>query len=150
MNKVLELSRMMFLDSGVLVRLLQMHPDYYPVISAVLDSAYEKNATILVSQITLFELSRKAYAAGEGVLARQYREFFEHSRNVKSCDINSEIAVKAAEILNQSAKNGNVLSTEESLRLATAFVCGADCFLTDQGKFHDLTDVPVVTLDEII
>ena len=150
MNKVLEQSRMMFLDSGVLVRLLQMHPDYYPVISAVLDSAYEKNATILVSQITLFELSRKAYAAGEGVLARQYREFFEHSLNVKSCDINSEIAVTAAEILNQSARNGNVLSTEEALRLATAFVYGADCFLTDQNKFHDLTDVPVVTLDEII
>ena len=150
MNKAIEQSRMMFLDSGVLVRLLQMHPDYYPVISAVLDSVYEKNATILVSQITLFELSRKAYAAGEGVLARQYREFFEHSRNVKPCDINSEIAVKAAEIMNQSAKNGNALSTEEALRLATAFVCGADCFLTDQSKFHDLTDVPVVTLDEII
>ena len=150
MNKAIEQSRMMFLDSGVLVRLLQMHPDYYPVISAVLDSVYEKNATILVSQITLFELSRKAYAAGEGVIARQYLECFEHSRNVKSCDINSEIAVKAAEIMNQSAKNGNALSTEEALRLATAFVCGADCFLTDQSKFHDLTDVPVVTLDEII
>ena len=150
MNKAIELSRMLYLDSGVLVRLLQMHPDYYPVISSVLDFAYEKNATILVSQITLFELSSRAYAAGEGVLARQYREFFEHSRNVKPCDVDGEIAVKAAELINASRSNENPLSTEESLRLATAYVCGADCFLTDSAKFRDMTDVPVVTLDELV
>lgn len=131
------------MDTGVIVRLLQMHPDYYPVVSSVLDQAYENNVTILVSNVTLFELSRKAYVAGEGVLARQYREFFEHSRNVKSCEVSGEVAVKAAEF---AARN---LSTEESLRLATAFVNGADCILTDCAAMRDLTDVPVVTLDEI-
>ena len=143
MIKSIEQSRILFLDSGPLVRLLQMHPDYYPVVSAVLDQSYENNVTILVSNVTLFELSRKAYAAGEGILARQYREFFEHSRNVKACDVTGEIAVKAAEF---AAKN---LSTEESLRLATAFVNGADCILTDCAAMRDLTDVPVVLLDEV-
>ena len=145
MNKAIEQSRILFLDTGAVVRLLQMHPDYYPAISSVLDAAYENNATILVSQITLFELSRKAYAKGEGVLARQYREFFEHSRNVKSCEITGEIAVKAAE-LSVSAN----LSTEKALRLSTAFICGADCILTDEAAFRDQTDVPVVLLEELI
>ena len=145
MNKAVEESRILFLDTGAVVRLLQMHPDYYPVVSSVLDLAYENNATLLVSQVTLFELSRKAYTKGEGVLARQYREFFEHSRNVKTCDVNGEIAVKAAEL----SASGS-LSTEESLRLATAYVCGADCILTECANFRDLTDIPIVTLDEII
>lgn len=145
MNKVVEESRILFLDTGAVVRLLQMHPDYYPVVSSVLDMAYENNATLLVSQVTLFELSRKAYTKGEGVLARQYREFFEHSRNVKTCDVNGEIAVKAAEL----SASGS-LSTEETLRLATAYVCGADCILTECANFHDLTDIPIVTLDEIV
>ena len=105
MNSAVEQSRMMFLDTGVLVRLLQMHQDYYPVISAVLDNAYEKNSTLLVSNITLFELSCKAYVAGEGVLARQYREFFERSRNVRACEVNGEIDVKAAELKN-AAQDG--------------------------------------------
>jgi hypothetical protein len=125
------------------VRLLQMHPDYYPVVSSVLDFAYENNLTILVSNVTLFELSKKAFAAGEGLLSRQYREFFEHSRNVKACEVTGEIAVKAAEL---AAKN---LSTEESMRLATAYVCGADCILTDCVAFRDMTDIPVVLLDEV-
>lgn len=125
------------------MRLLQMHPDYYPVVSSVLDFAYENNLTILVSNVTLFELSKKAFAAGEGLLSRQYREFFEHSRNVKACEVTGEIAVKAAEL---AAKN---LSTEESMRLATAYVCGADCILTDCAAFRDMTDIPVVLLDEV-
>ena len=149
MNRPVEQSRMLFLDSGVLVRLLQMHPDYYPVVSSVLDLAYERNATVLVSQVTLYELSRRAYAAGEGVLARQYREFFERSRNVRPCGIDGETAVKAAELSALAASNGNPLTTEEALRLATAFICGADCILTDCHGFRDLTDVPVVMLDEI-
>jgi len=143
MNKVLEKSRVLFVDTGAVIRLLQMHPDYYPVVSSVLDHSYENNVTVLVSDVTLFELSRRAFVAGEGVLARQYREFFEHSRNVKACEVTGEIAVKAAEF---AAKN---LTTEESLRLATAFVCGADCILTDCAAMRDLTDVPVVFLDEV-
>lgn len=143
MNKALEKSRVLFLDTGAVVRLLQMHPDYYPVVSSVLDYAYENNLTILVSNVTLFELSKKAFAAGEGLLSRQYREFFEHSRNVKACEVTGEIAVKAAEL---AAKN---LSTEESMRLATAYVCGADCILTDCVAFRDMTDIPVVLLDEV-
>ena len=143
MNRLLEKSRVLFLDTGTVVSLLQMNPEYYPVVSSVLDYAYENNVTLLVSNITLFEISRKAYAAKEGVLARQYREFFEHSRNVKSCEVSGEIAVKAAEF---AAKN---LSTEEALRLATAYVCGADCILTDCAAMRDLTDVPVVMLDEV-
>ena len=143
MNRSLEKSRVLFLDTGTIVSLLQMNPDYYPVVSSVLDYAYENNVTLLVSSVTLFEISRRAYAANEGVLARQYREFFEHSRNVKSCEVTGEIAVKAAEL---AAKG---LSTEESLRLATAFVCGADCILTDCASFRDMTDIPVVLLNEV-
>ena len=143
MNRSLEKSRVLFLDTGAIVSLLQMNPDYYPVVSSVLDYAYENNVTLLVSSVTLFEISRRAYVANEGVLARQYREFFEHSRNVKSCEVTGEIAVKAAEL---AAKG---LTTEESLRLATAFVCGADCILTDCASFRDMTDISVVTLDEV-
>jgi len=144
MNRALEKSRVLFLDTGVIVRLLQMHPDYYPVVSSVLDFAYENNVTLLVSDVTLFEISKKAFALGEGLLSRQYREFFEHSRNVKPCEVTGEIAVKAAEYAGTQK-----LSNEESLRLATAYVCGADCILTDTAAFRDLTDVPVVLLDDV-
>lgn len=142
-------SRILFLDSGPLVRLLQMHPDFYPAVSGVLDMVYEKNVQVLVSSVTLFEISRKAFGANEGVLARQYREFFEHSRNVKVCPVDAEVSVKAAELYAASQKTNHKIAEAESLRLATAFVNGADCILTECANFRDATDALVVTLDEV-
>lgn len=149
MNKLVEQSRILFMDTSVIVRLLQMNPDYYPVVSSVLDYAYEKNTTILTSSITLFELAQKACLAGEGVLARQYREFFEHSSNVKMCEVNGEVSVKAAELFAAASRTNHKLTVEDSLRLATAFVNGADCILTENANFAAATDIPVVLLDEV-
>lgn len=145
----IEQSRILFLDSGPLVRLLQMHSDFYPAVSGVLDMVYEKNMQVLVSSVTLFEISQKAFAANEGVLARQYREFFEHSANVKVCPVDAEVSVKAAELYAASQKTNHRLTEAESQRLATAFVNGADCILTECANFRDATDALVVTLDEV-
>ncbi|WP_407443410.1 type II toxin-antitoxin system VapC family toxin [Fibrobacter sp.] len=149
MNKAIEKSRMLFLDTSAIVRLLQMHPDYYPVVSNILDMAYEKNVQILVSSVTLFEICRRAFDAREGVLARQYREFFENSANVRVCDVNSEVSVKAAELFASASRTNHKLTEAGSIRLATAFVYGADCILTESVNFRDATDVAVVTLDEV-
>ena len=145
----IEKSRVLFLDSGPVVRLLQMHPDFYPAISGVLDMVYEKNVQILVSSVTLFEISQKAFGANEGVLARQYREFFEKSKNVRCCDVNAEISVKAAELFAAASRTNHKITEAESLRLATAYVNGADCILTECANFRDVTDALVVTLDEV-
>ena len=145
----IEKSRVLFLDSGPVVRLLQMHPDFYPAISGVLDMLYEKNVQILVSSVTLFEICRRAFENGEGVLARQYREFFEKSKNVRCCDVNAEISVKAAELFAAASRTNHKITEAESLRLATAYVNGADCILTECANFRDMIDALVVTLDEL-
>ena len=128
-------SRVLFLDTGPLVRLLQMHPDFYPAVSDVLDMVYEKNIQVLVSPVTLFEISQKAFECGEGVLARQYREFFEHSKNVKVCPVDAEISVKAAELYAASQKTNHKITEGESLRPATAYLNGAHCTRTDGRDF---------------
>jgi len=145
----IEQSRILFLDSGPLVRLLQMHPDFYPAVSGVLDMVYEKNMQVLVSSVTLFEISQKAFGSNEGVLARQYREFFEHSANVKVCPVDAEVSVKAAELWAYANRTNHKLTEAESLRLATAFVNGADCILTECESFRDATDIAAFMLDEI-
>ena len=142
-------SRILFLDSGPLVRLLQMHPDFYPAVSGVLDMVYEKNIQVLISSVTLFEISRKAFGANEGVLARQYREFFEKSKNVRCCEVDAEVSVKAAELYAAASRTNHKLTEGEALRLATAYVNGADAILTECAAFRDATDIAVFTLDEI-
>ena len=145
----IEKSRVLFLDSGPVVRLLQMHPDFYPAVSGILDMAYEKNVQVLLSAVTLFEIAQKAFGANEGVLARQYREFFENSKNVHCCEVNAEISVKAAELFAAASRTNHKLTEAESMRLATAYVNGADAILTECTAFRDATDIAFFTLDEI-
>ena len=137
------------MDSGPLVRLLQMHPDFYPAVSGVLDMVYEKNVQVLVSSVTLFEIAQKAFGANEGVLARQYREFFEKSKNVRCCEVDAEVSVKAAELYAAASRTNHKLTEGEALRLATAYVNGADAILTECAAFRDATDIAVFALDEI-
>ena len=63
--------------------------------------------------------------------------------------VDSEISVKAAELYAASARTNHKITEAESLRLATAFVNGADCILTECANFRTLTDALVVTLDEV-
>ena len=83
------------------------------------------------------------------LLARQYREFFEHSKNVKVCPVDAEVSLKAAELFAAASRTNHKISEAESLRLATAFVNGADCILTECANFRSLSDALVVTLDEV-
>ena len=46
-------------------------------------------------------------------------------------------------------KTNHKITEAESMRLATAFVNGADCILTECANFRSLTDSLVVTLDEL-
>ena len=61
MERTIQQSRILFLDTGPLVRLLQMHPDFYPTVSDILDMVYEQNIQVLVSPVTLFELLVTSY-----------------------------------------------------------------------------------------
>ena len=75
MIKSIEQSRILFLDSGPLVRLLQMHPDYYPVVSGVLDGVYENNVQVLVSSVTLFEICKKISNDEIKINVKSFKQF---------------------------------------------------------------------------
>ena len=59
------------------------------------------------------------------------------------------VSLKAAELFAASQKTNHKLSEGEALRLATAYVNGADGILTECAAFRDATDIPVFMLDEV-
>lgn len=142
--KLIENSRILFMDSGPLIRLLEYHPDYYPVLSKVLDTVYEKTSRIVFSPVTLHKISLQAYTQKNSLLARQYREFFSRSRFVMVREIDLEISAAAAQYRAEYD-----LSFEESLQLATAYHSGADTVLTENESWKNYLDISVFTLKDI-
>ena len=60
-------------------------------------------------------------------------------------EIDAEIAVVSAEF-----RSKYKLSLEDSLQLATAYVCGADLVLTENEEWKEVSDMNVVTLSELV
>lgn len=141
----IEKARLLFLDSSPIQKLLQADMDIFPVISKVLDVAYEKNLQMVVSPITLHEISYRAYEKDASLLVRQYKEFFTRSLGVALREIDAEIAQVAA-----SFRNKYGLDLGESFQIATAFVSGADAVFTLNEDWNDYLDAVIVTPSSLL
>ncbi|MCK9181860.1 MAG: hypothetical protein M0P13_03125 [Fibrobacteraceae bacterium] len=144
MNRI-ENARVLFFDEMPIRRILEFHSDYYPVMLRILDVAYERNIQMVASPVTLSDICFQAFAKGSPVLAREYKEFFTRSSRFSLREVDAEISVQAAEFRARSK-----MSFEESIQLATAYVCGADMVLTENESWKDASDLNIVLLREFI
>ncbi len=110
----------------------------------VLDIVYARGIQMVASPITLANVSRRAYEKGAAVLAREYREFFTKSSQFMLRDVDADIAMVSANFRAERR-----LNLEDSLQMATAYVCGADLVLSENASLKDLGDMNVVLLSEL-
>ena len=116
----IEKARLLFLDSGPIQKLLQADMDIFPVISKVLDVAYEKNLQMVVSPITLHEIS--------------YRAYEKDASDSRDCSGSGYCGYSDFR-----------LDLGESFQIATAFVSGADAIFTLNEDWNDYLDAVIVT-----
>ncbi len=143
MNRI-ENSRILFLDEKPIRRLLEFRSEFYPVMLRVLDIVYARGIQMVASPITLANISRRAYERGAAVLAREYREFFTKSSQFMLREVDADIALVSARFRAERR-----LSLEDSLQMATAYVCGADLVLSENASLKDLGDLKVILLSEL-
>ena len=139
----IENSRVLFLGDLPIRRLLEFRPEFYPIMLRILDIVYERKIQMVASPITLANISFKAHEKAQPVLAREFKEFFTKSSQFMLREIDAEIAAVSAEF-----RSKYKLSLEDSLQLATAYVCGADLVLTENEEWKEVSDMNVVTLSE--
>lgn len=139
--KRLEKARLLFLDSGPVEQLLKFGSEGSAAVSRVLDMVYERKIQMVASPLTLMQVAEQAYTYKMPQLARQYREFFTRSDRLYLREVDSEVALAAAEFRARFQ-----LDVPESLQLATAFAAGCDTVLTTRETWAGLLDAEVVVL----
>lgn len=135
---------LLFLDESAIRLLLQFDAEGFPVVSRVLDAAYENHIQMIVSPMTLYSVAKLAYSKKNAMLARQYREFFTRSVGLSMREIDPEALLFAADF---SARFS--LTSEESFQLAAAYASGADVVLTTRASWVDYLEAEVVTVDSL-
>ncbi len=139
-----ENSRILFLDEKPIRRLLEFRSEFYPVMLRVLDVVYARGIQMVASPISLANVSRRAYERGAAVLAREYREFFTKSSQFMLREVDADVALVSARFRAERR-----LSLEDSLQMATAYVCGADLVLSESASLKDLGEMNIVLLSEL-
>lgn len=135
-------TRLVYLDTLPILRLLEFHPDYYPIMSRLLDQIYENRIQMITSTLVLQEVATAAFRKNQEALAQQYHEFFTRSSRLSLRELDTSIAMRAAALRAQ-----HHLGTAEAISLATAQHCGADFIIAGNTKWQEWCPVEVITLE---
>lgn len=133
-----------FLDTAPFIYYFEDHPDYGEIIDQLLSSIYEKNSSFITSYITYIELITKPKQLGREDLLAKYREFFTNSDNLSLYPLNLIVSEKTADI---RANYG--FKTPDAIKLATAFICGADLIITNDKELKKYKEISVHVLADL-
>lgn len=133
-----------FLDTAPFICYFEDHPDYGEIIDQLLSSIYEKNSSFITSYITYIELITKPKQLGREDLLAKYREFFTNSDNLSLYPLNLIVSEKTADI---RANYG--FKTPDAIKLATAFICGADLIITNDKELKKYKEISVHVLADL-
>lgn len=133
-----------FIDTAPIIYFIEGKPEnrnkLLPIFQANDYGYFPLHSTI----ITLTEVLVLPFRLGRKDLVMQYEKILLHSPNFIMHELNAAIGVKAAEI--RATKQ---LKTPDAFQIATAIVCGADFFLTNDKALKSFEDVQVIVLDDL-
>ena len=133
-----------FLDTAPLVYLFEEHEQFLPAVQQVLEEAYAKGVQLVSSMVTYIEILTIPTREGDRALAARYREFLTNSDGLSIYPLNVTVADEAVRLRAEFA-----LRTPDAIQLATAMVCGVDCFLTNDRRLARVPGINVVMVADL-
>jgi predicted nucleic acid-binding protein len=130
-------------DTSPFICFVEKNPVYYPVCEAVFHSVQEGTLTAWTSVLTLTEVLPTPIQRNDLVLESAYRNLLLATRGVKMWPVESDIALRAAEL-----RASYSLRTPDALQIATAMYAGCDAFFTRDKGFRRVTEMKII-LDDL-
>jgi len=137
-------SKIVFLDTAPLIYFIEGHSVYQPHLKPLFEANDNGDFTFVTSSITLLEVLVKPLKDGQSQLVSQYKSILLSASGIEIYEIDSIIAVKAAEL---RAKYN--LRTPDALQIATAIEFKAHYFLTNDTRLKSVIEIQSVTLAEL-
>ena len=132
------------LDTSVFIYHAEANPDYVDLAGEVFAWLERPHHTAVTSTITMTELLVHPYRTGIEALLNQYYSLLSVFPNLDWVSPDLPIADTAAQLHAQHR-----FRTPDALQLATAIRREATGFLTNDGDLRRVTDVEVVTLEQL-
>ena len=137
-------NKTLFLDTAPLIYFMEAKEPYYTKVLPLFKANDKGNFQFITSILTLEEVLVVPFRKHKPVLVQKYEHILSSSTNLHLYDIGYQVAKKAAEL-----RATYQIKTPDALQFATAIIHKADFFLTNDKRLKKITEVPVITLDDL-
>ena len=127
------------LDSAPIIYYLQDHPTLAPRFSSLFDAASDGRLILNISTITLAEVMAGPLAAGNEILAAQYREVLCHSPGWQTVPVDENIAAEAARLRTRYR-----LRLPDAIQVATAIVTRSWALVTHDSALAKVKGIRIL------
>lgn len=133
------------LDTSSFIYFVETHPQYDALVTEIFQRiALGHTLSGVTSVITLCEVLVHPLRRGNAYLQREYTDLLLNSANLQTLPVDADVAAQAAVL--RAAYN---LRTPDALHLATALNAGCEAFLTNDSTLRRITEISVLTLDDL-
>jgi predicted nucleic acid-binding protein len=143
MSRSLEGITSLYLDSNILIYLVEGNVELGDLVLAAFREIETNNITLYTSEITVTECLNGAYRAGLEELAQKYLELLSSEEFIILLPVDSDVCIEASRI---GAEHR--LKTVDSIHLASATLAGCQALLTNDSGFKSSKTVQTILLSE--
>ncbi len=133
-------------DTGPLIYYIEEHPDYLSPAHELFSALDSGNARGMTSVLTLQEVLVKPLREKRQDLADKYQQLLTNSMNVTLYEVDQAVCEMAARLRAKYPW----LRTPDALQLATAITHDAQIVVTNDERWHAISEVSVVVLKDFI
>ena len=133
------------LDTSIFIYHLEDHPRYSPlteIIFSALENGINKGVT---SYLTLMEILVKPKTEGLLQVARDYEYYLTTFPNLTFYEMGLDVARQASDL-----RSADRIKAPDAIQVATAILCGASAFLTNDKIFERVKGVDILILDKFL
>jgi predicted nucleic acid-binding protein len=132
------------LDTSIFIYHLEGHPRYLPLTQELLAGIQAGRQMAVTSTVTIMELTVRPWQVGRPAVAREYEALLVHFPHLTLADVTRDVARQAAQLRARFR-----LRPADALQVATAVVCGARAFVTNDRRLARLApQLDVILLDD--
>lgn len=133
------------LDTAPLIYFIEEHPRYLPIVRPFFEALDGGECTAVTSTLTIAEVLVHPLRNGDIELASRYRDILMGAKGLILTPVSAEVAETAARIRGEF----NV-RTPDAIQLATTMQSGAQYFLTNDLKLHELPGMQLIVLERVL
>ena len=131
-----------FLDTAPLIYYIEENNAYVQKLNELFE--VKNRCRFVTSVITLTEVLVMPLRERNTELAKQYENILTHAENFDIYEINVQIAKETAQL-----RAKHKIKTPDAIQLATAQYCSADYFLTNDLKLKSVSQLNIITLNDL-